>query len=220
MGIYIESKRNKRPEGATEWTFADWFGEDLTGKEFDGGICVYDGGIIKSDITSLKGSPRIVHGDFDISNSNLSTLEFSPEVIDGSFNVSNNLITSLECFPAIVGKHIVLRGNPCLSSIAGINQQVIDGNLMCSGCGLKSLIGCPKVVNGDFYCNDNMLTSMKGGPEEVRGNYVCFGNNMNSMDGAPKTILGKFISIDVQKMVLDGIKNARSIDEHNRFHGA
>ena len=83
--------RRKRPEGATEWTLADWFGEDLTGQTYEG-----DMDCSESGLTSLRGAPREVKGSFYCEGNQLVSLEGAPEKVDGDFYCGDNLMDSLE----------------------------------------------------------------------------------------------------------------------------
>lgn len=60
------------------YTFADWFGQDLTGQTYEGNFdCSY------TNITSLKGAPREVGEDFECHNTKITSLEGLPEKIGG-----------------------------------------------------------------------------------------------------------------------------------------
>lgn len=51
-------------------------------------------------ISSLKGCPKIVHGDFSFRGTNASNLEGGPEIVGGRYRVNNNkFLTSLKGFP-------------------------------------------------------------------------------------------------------------------------
>jgi hypothetical protein len=61
-----------------------WDGsEDWTGKTFDGDFQV------NGKVSSLKGCPKVIKGDFNCSaNKNLKSLEGSPEIVEGFFDCS------------------------------------------------------------------------------------------------------------------------------------
>jgi len=88
-----------------------------------------------------------------------------------------------------------------------IEVNKVHGSFICSGCGLKTLEGAPKIVIGNFVCNHNNLTSLKYGPEEVAGRYDCYNNNIRSLEGLPKKI-GKVLNIKNNP-----IRN-RDLDKH------
>ncbi|UOK16901.1 hypothetical protein [Vibrio phage phiKT1024] len=56
-------------------TFAEWFGEDLTGQHYMGSIICSN-----NNLTSLKGAPQSVQGNFVCSNNNLTSLEHLPYI--------------------------------------------------------------------------------------------------------------------------------------------
>ena len=107
-----------------------------------------------SNLTSLKGCPCEVGGDFYCSGCiNLESLEEAPQKVGGSF----------EC-----------RACNKLKSLEGAPQEV-GWSFNCSGCSnLKSLKGCPKEVGINFYCSEcKNLTSLKGCPKEIGGDFYC-----------------------------------------------
>lgn len=130
-----EPQRNERPADATEWTFADWFGRDLTGETYEGSI---DCDIYYGSITSLKGAPKIVTGDFDCSENRLTSLEFGPEKVGGNYNCNSNELISLEGAPKEVG-----------------------GNFRCDYNKLTSLKGAPEKIGGIFQHHGNKIVETK-----------------------------------------------------------
>jgi hypothetical protein len=56
-----------------------------------------------SYLTSLKGSPNIIHGDFICYSNNLKNLKFGPQVVDGIYNVKLNDLESLEGLATDIG---------------------------------------------------------------------------------------------------------------------
>lgn len=84
----------------SEKTFADFIGEDWTGKTFEGSIDCSGIGL-----TSLKGCPKVVTGYFNCSNNQLTSLDYAPEEVKGYFDCRQNFIESLttENFPKING---------------------------------------------------------------------------------------------------------------------
>ena len=127
-----------------------WYNEDFNPidppEKIKGSInLVFDG---NNRITSLKGSPRVVVGDFDCSLIRITSFEGGPEEVEGSFWCSHTKITSLEGSPKRVGR-----------------------SFNCSNTKITSLKGCPKEVGGSFNCSSTKITSLKGCPKEVEGNF-------------------------------------------------
>ena len=146
--ITAQPERNKRPSGATKWTFADWFGADLTGKIYKGSITISE----KDTITSLEGAPEEVIGGFYVFDQPLGTLKHLPKKISDDLNISHNELTSLEGCPEEIG-----------------------GYFDCSGNKIKSLKGGPKKIGaGETYdCKNNpLLRSLEGLPEGIKADKV------------------------------------------------
>lgn len=78
-------------------TFEEWFGSDLTGQTYEGLLYCSD-----NRLTSLKGCPEVVNGNFSCSNNRLTSLEHCPKVVNGHFSCSHNQLTSLEYGPEVV----------------------------------------------------------------------------------------------------------------------
>jgi hypothetical protein len=71
-------------------------------------------------------------------------------------------------------------------------KLVVHGNLVLTGLGLTSLLGCPQRVHGDFSCADNHLETLEGAPQEVDGNFNCPTNMLKTLKGGPKRVGGNF----------------------------
>jgi hypothetical protein len=69
-----------------------------------------------SNLTSLKGSPKWVGGDFRCYSNQLITLEGGPEWVDGDFSCSKNKLTTLEGGPEYVGGYFYCYNNPLEST--------------------------------------------------------------------------------------------------------
>jgi hypothetical protein len=72
-------------------------------------------------LTSLKGSPKWVGGDFDCDRNSLTTLEGGPEYVGGAFLCRDNKLTTLEGAPKYVRGVFNCCDNP-LISIDGIGE--------------------------------------------------------------------------------------------------
>ncbi len=87
-----------------------------------------------NNLTSLKGSPKIVLGGFDCDCNKLISLVGAPETVEGNFFCDYNQLTSLEGAPQKVGKLFSCDNNE-----------------------LISLKGAPQSVGGGFYCKKNSV---------------------------------------------------------------
>jgi len=92
-----------------------------------------------NNLTSLKGAPSSVAGDFGCSNNNLTSLKGAPSSVGGNFWCTNNSLTSLNGAPSLVGSNFYCYRNN-LTSLKDINKQL-------------------KKMNGTFYAHVNPITS-------------------------------------------------------------
>ena len=89
-------------------------------------------------LTSLKGCPKTILGDFDCDQNHLESLLYGPTEVKGHYFCSNN-------------KLITLKGAPIE---IGMGQR---GGFFCDHNELTSLEYCPERMNGSIYCNDNNI---------------------------------------------------------------
>jgi hypothetical protein len=141
-------------------------------------------------ITSLKGGPEIVHGDFDCGGNKLTSLEGGPKVVGGNFWCHYNELTDLEGAPSEFGGHFICQKNK-LTSLEGCPKEV-SGNFNCSENDLTTLKGSPIYVGGDFWCQNNKLINLEGSPREVSGNFDCSNQKITSLEGSPIYVGGDF----------------------------
>ena len=120
------TSKYKKGEFGYWWTVIEGH-EDIEGRVYGGRIDCHN-----EYITSLKGCPKEVEGDFHCYKNELASLEYAPQKVEGSFDCSYNNLTSLEYAPEKVG-----------------------GSFICSDNKLTSLKGCPKEVGGNFDCGAN-----------------------------------------------------------------
>lgn len=145
--------------------------------------------IVGMNLTTLKGMPNSVGGDFDCSCSKITSLEGAPQTIGGNFNCSRTSITSLKGAPQVVGGFGCAELN--LESFEGAPQTITTDGFSCANANIPSLVGLPKKIKGPFSILDVSLASLKGCPEEVDGDvYIC-GTNITSLTGLPKVINGQ-----------------------------
>ena len=107
------------------------------------------------NLTSLKGCPKEVSGDFDcFLCPKLESLKGTPQKVGRNFNCCDcSSLTSLKGCPQEVRGGFDCSECPELESLEGTPQKV--GEFVCSGCPkLKSLDGCPKEVVDYFNCRE------------------------------------------------------------------
>ena len=119
----LESFSNKEDKGdkKNKKTFADWFGQDLTGQTYEGDIdCRH------SSLKSLQGAPEKVNGNFNCSHNNLTSLQGAPKYVGGDFDCCDNKLTNLKGAPKYVGGDFPCYDNK-LKSLEGIGE--VKGNI-------------------------------------------------------------------------------------------
>ena len=179
-----DEQDNNFPPGS----FAEWYGEDLTGQTYEGGLnCSH------KRLTSLFGCPSKVTGYFWCSENQLTSLEGAPKEIGSVFDCSKNQLTSLKGAP-----------------------KEVKWGFYCSNNQLITLEGAPKEVAWDFDCSKNQLTSLEGAPEKVGLAFNCSKNQLISLQGAPKEVGGSFNCSYNELTSLKGItKGLGSLDCSN-----
>lgn len=192
----VDNKLDIKEYKISEYTFEDWALEYLDGYEKD--METYDGDIecvphvIWSDyddrdgysekrskrITSLKGCPKIINGNFNCSENELKTLEYGPEIVKGNFTCRRNCME-------------LLKGSPI----------EVKGYFDCSKNWLKTLEGSPRIIGETFYCNDNSLISLKGSPSMIGGYFNCNNNeNLKTLEHISKDIKNDIYCVNCKSL--------------------
>lgn len=109
-----------------------------------------------------------IDGHFLISSKSITSLKGCPKVINGQFSLFNTQsLKTLEYFPTSVKYDIRIIGCTNLTSLKGMPKS-INGPLHVINCALKDLKGCPnKIKNGLFMTTCWDLKSMMGCPTWV-----------------------------------------------------
>jgi hypothetical protein len=66
----------------------------------------------------------------------------------------------------------------------------VGGHFICSGMGLKTLVGAPHRCEGDFDCTHNSLTNLMHAPSYVDRGFWCVHNPLTSLEGIPEHVGG------------------------------
>lgn len=162
---------------------------------------------IRKDLHNLPVKFDYVMGDFDISSCQLSTLRGCPDVVGGDFISTNNMITTLEGGPMeVTGNYDVrqcnltsLKGSPekinrdFLCSYNGLvnligGPKIVDGSYKVDNCLLKTLEGAPDLLSNNFDCSYNFLEDLLDGPDMINGIYDCSYNNLQTLEGGPSSV--------------------------------
>jgi hypothetical protein len=110
---------------------------------------------VAENVTSLKGCPEFVGGDFICKNNpNLKSLKGAPKRIGGDLICSNcENLESLKGSPRELGEDFICKNNPNLKNLEGAPKFV--NNFICSGNeNLERLKQCPKQILKTFYFKD------------------------------------------------------------------
>ena len=195
--IILDEKKNKYIIDCDHPVFLNSGADQLTNDFFEWGTVKSSFDCSRSHITSLKGAPKHVSGDFTCSVcADLKTLEGAPKKVDRHFYCTYcSELESLEGAPEYVGGAFSCTNCPELTSLKGAPEKV-GGNFNCTGCDkLKTLEGASKIVERDFKClKCTNLISLKGAPKEVGGDFDCSGcPNLHSLDGIEE-VKGKIVS--------------------------
>jgi hypothetical protein len=126
----------------------------------DGSIDVGEDVLLGSILGDLKQLPLTfneVIGLFSCRENNLTTLEGCPKEVRSRFSCGDNNLTSLEHSPKIAEGDFYCVGNDYLTSLEGLENTYIGGELDVRYCeNLYSLKGFPKKVGG-FICRSTPI---------------------------------------------------------------
>lgn len=145
-------------------------------------------------ITSLKGFPVEVKGDFNIAGNDLSSLEGCPKIVNSTFDCSENKkLTSLKGGPEVVrGDYNASRCS--LKDLDGSPEDLENGRFKVSENLLESLEGSPKKVYS-LDCSSNSLKTLKGCPEIIGGSLECSDNSLYTLESLPFTFRGSIKAV-------------------------
>ena len=153
----ILSASNKyQPGEFGYWWTVELGNEDIEGKAYRGNIECYD-----CDLTSLKGAPKYVDGDFWCSNNHLTSLEGAPEEVGRNFICAYNEITSLKGAPEYVGWRFDCAYCNNLTSLESAPRKIGE-RFYCDGCPNLSK---REIISLRDYCD------IKG---KIKSNYGLF----------------------------------------------
>jgi hypothetical protein len=114
--------------------------------------------LVNKNITSLKGCPKEIIGDFDLQFNKLKNLQYCPDRVSGHLSINNNKIDNLNYFPKEV--RAVKLDNNKLTSLKGL-PKTVHGFLSVENNKIKKLDGELERVFGQFLIANNKLTSLK-----------------------------------------------------------
>lgn len=120
-------------------------------------------------MTSLRGAPRTITGEFNCSDNKLTSLEYAPVKVGKGFYCSDNKLTSLRGCPKEVGDTLYCANNK-LTSLRGCAEKAYSIDI--SNNKLTSLEGCPKMVGGNFNCGKNSKLKSLEGIGKVKGKII------------------------------------------------
>ena len=90
-------------------------------------------------MVDLEFSPEIIKGDFTCKYNKLNTLKGGPKRVEHNYDVSSNLLITLEGSPEYVGGDFLIKSNKNITSLEFSPKQ-INGYFFAHGCyGLDGL---------------------------------------------------------------------------------
>lgn len=175
--------------------------------------------IIKScnNLTTLKGCPKIVYCDFEItSNYMLNEMDYVPYLVSGSFTISHSSKLTTIKYPNKIGGDIILsylyiesigdmdKSDCChgdlklislskLKSLYGIPSEIGDCFDIESCIKLESLEYFPQDIKGSIIISNTAITSLKGCPSEVFDFKIDNNRELRSLEYCPVVIKGFLI---------------------------
>ena len=111
-----------------------------------------------SDLTTLKGSPRLVEGSFYCQKNKLTSLEGGPEHVGNSFYCYENELTDLKGSPKFIGGDFRCDENN-IFSLEGLDADGLSGNIYLNNNPMGSLF-C--VIDSDIVRAFNSYKVIKG----------------------------------------------------------
>lgn len=131
------------------------------------------------ELTSLKGAPQYVGGNFFCDGTNITSLQGGPKVVKGDYNCQSCNLTSLIGAPKEVG-----------------------GNFKCSwNIDLKSLQDGPEKVGKDYNCESCHDLACIKGPKYIGENFECCGQpSLSNIDNDIVEIGGDLFFINVRQV--------------------
>lgn len=137
---------------------------------------------INNNLTSLKGCPKYIDGNFYCNNNNkLVNLEGGPETVTKTYECDNNLLVTLQGLAQNIGMDFKCSSNR-LTKLEYL-PKIIKGNLNINKNNLISLQGCSDVVEQNFDCSKNDFISLKHAPKSIGNCFFCYFNNITSVIG-------------------------------------
>ena len=156
-------------------------------------------------LTSLRGCPKIVSGNFNCFwCENLTSLEGAPEKVGKNFHCSRcNNLTSLEGAPKEVGGSFYCSNCDSLTSLKGVSEKIGD-EFSCMGCEKLEMFEMNMKQVKTFNCNVcSKLKSLKGLPKKISGSLKCsYCDSLTNLDGIPKEIDGHYVGMYNDKLNL------------------
>lgn len=139
-------------------------------------------------LTSLKGCPNHITGDFYCNDNEIDTLIGGPSIVDGDFICNRNNLTTLEGSPEKVG-----------------------ASFFCPENRLTSLKGITKNIGQSLNCSNNSIASLKGVHEHVTSVGSVFFATENPIKSH---VLGLMLIKDLKQIRLDNKQVEEILNRH------
>jgi hypothetical protein len=200
-------------------SFKDVYG-DWTGKIFFGSINVKNKGL-----TSLKGCPKIIKGNFDCSYNKLKTLKYGPEIVEGHYDCHHNILKTLKNGPKEVYTNFDCSNNKLrnikfhpkiglsfyatFNNITNLDDLIVNPECKYYNFGFNKIKKLPKQLDKfkieNFIINHNQLNSLKNMP---------YTNHFNADDNNIMSLKYSIKEIDVLILTNNHISSLKYLKEN------
>lgn len=144
----------------------------------------------ETPLTSLRGAPQWVGGDFIVSGARLYDFKGGPSYVGGHFVASDAQLISLIGSPKTIKGEVFL-DRSSFRSLEGITQEESLTLNARASTGI-SLQGLPATMQRIDMTGSYCLNDLKGAPSQITGS-AYFGNcNLGSLEGSPDYVGGDF----------------------------
>lgn len=157
------------------------------------------------NLDSLEGGPSTVLGNYTIARTNIKTLGGAPKEILGNFRFGEHeKLVTLIGFPKHVHGNVEGFDLTHLTSLTGMKECEVDGDIHFTQCGFHNLIGLPKALNSSIYIDGDALTSLEGAPSKVRNTFHVDGHftTLSGLDitASNVSLIGEFATVNGAKI--------------------
>lgn len=162
--------------------YSDFVGYEHNGKSVN--VESWEGDLellFLDNMTSMKGLPKHVSGNFRIMGTSIQTLEYSPQFVEGG-KVSYNFNRLLSVEGCLKSPNLDFSHNKSLKTLDGLNKTNPEMRwLIASNCAIKDYKGLPSRYEFNLELSNNELTTVEGLPEYIGQSLMLSGNKIENL---------------------------------------